>query len=132
VPEPAVTPWWDGLTELRRRFVEAYCSNGGNALDAAAAAGYKQPHPEGARLLQSATVIQAIERLRLATTNAAIATREERQSFWTAMMRGEEPGEPKDRLKASELLGKSQGDFIDRVDATTRIIVEHVHESIDG
>jgi hypothetical protein len=73
-----------------------------------------------------------LERLRESTTSQAIATREERQSFWTAMMRGEEPGEPKDRLKASELLGRSQGDFIDRVDATTRIIVEHVHEAIDG
>ena len=45
----------------------------------------------------------------------------------------EDPGmEMKDRLKASELLGKSQADFIDRYDATTRIIVEHVHERIDG
>ena len=132
MPEPAVTQWWDGLTEKQRRFCEAFSANGGRAGPAAEEAGYGKPGPEGTRLLRNANVSIALERLRESTTSQAIATREERQSFWTAMMRGEEPGEPKDRLKASELLGRSQGDFIDRVDATTRIIVEHVHEAIDG
>lgn len=106
--------WWDGLTEKQRRFCEAFAENGGRAVPAAEEAGYSRPDPEGARLLGNARVKAALERLRLSTTSQKIATREERQAFWTAMMRGEEPGEPKDRLKASELLGKSQGDFIER------------------
>lgn len=125
-------PWWDGLTEKQRRFCEAFAENGGRAEPAAKEAGYAKPNVEGSRLLDNARVRAALELLRQATTSQKIATREERWEFWTAMMRGKEPGEPKDRLKASELLGKSQGDFIDRVDATTRIIVEHVREAIDG
>jgi phage terminase small subunit len=42
---------WDGLSEKRRLFVEAYSSNGGNAVQAATVAGYKCPDSEGARLL---------------------------------------------------------------------------------
>ena len=39
----------------------------------------------------------------------------ERQEFWTAAMRGQ-GYEMKDRLKASELLGGIQGDFVARID----------------
>jgi hypothetical protein len=45
-----------------------------------------------------------------------VATREERQAFWTSVMRGEEGAEMSERLKASELLGKSQLDFKERVE----------------
>lgn len=107
-------PWWQGLTEKQRRFVEAFAANGGNGMDAARQAGYSRPKQEGARVLENAGIQAAIERLRLSQTNAAIATREERQAFWTALLRGEEPCEYRDRLKASELLGKCQGDFLER------------------
>jgi hypothetical protein len=54
----------------------------------------------------------------------------ERQQFWTAVLRGEESAEMKDRLKASELLGKCQGDFIERVESSgiQEIIVRYVRE----
>jgi len=43
-----------------------------------------------------------------------IADRQERQAFWTQMMRdGKE--DAKDRLKASELLGKSEADFTENL-----------------
>ncbi len=43
----------------------------------------------------------------------AVATREERQQFWTKIMN--DTGEDmRDRLRASEILGKSQGDFVER------------------
>lgn len=114
--------WHEGLTERQRRFCEAYAANGGNATDAADRAGFKQPRQQGARQLTKVVILRALEALRQERTTTAIATREERQAFWTAMMRGEEPGEPKDRLKASELLGKSQADFLDR----------HEHTGKDG
>jgi phage terminase small subunit len=126
-----MSDWHDGLTEKQRRFCEAYSANGGNALAAAREAGYKKPNPQGAENLAKPIIRDAIDRLRLSHTNSAIATREERQTFWTNMLRDPNVAE-RDRLRASELLGKSQADFIDRVDATTRIIVEHVHETIDG
>jgi phage terminase small subunit len=121
--------WYDGLTERQRRFCEAYSANGGNALGAAREAGYKRPHPQGALNIQNDTVKKALDLLRQEATSAAIATREERQSFWTTVLRDAEE-DMRNRLKASELLGKSQVDFIERVDATTRIIVEHVQETI--
>ena len=43
-----------------------------------------------------------------------IASREERQTFWTAILRDPET-ELRDRLRASELLGRSEGDFLERV-----------------
>lgn len=115
--------WHDGLTERQRRFVEAYSANGGNASDAAKQAGYSKPHPQGAQNLRNPTIIAAIEALREETTSRAIATREERQSFWTAVLRGEvdDGGAPpplKDRIRAAELLGKAQGDFLERKEVT--------------
>lgn len=126
-----MSDWWDGLTEKQRLFIEAYSSNGGNAMGAARQAGYARPQQQGAENMEKPGIKAALECLRRSQTSKAIATREERQSFWTAIMRGEEPCDYKERLKASELLGKCQGDFIDRVDAVTRIIVEHVREGIE-
>ena len=107
------TPWWEGLTEKQRRFCEAFAENGGRAGPAAEEAGYKHPHPEGVHNLRKPTVAAALERLRKEATEKKIATREERQSFWTATLRDSEV-DWRNRLKASELLGKSQADFLDR------------------
>ena len=121
-----MTPWYDGLTEKQRRFCEAYSSNGGNALDAARQAGYATPHPEGQRMLQKATIREALEKLREKTTTEAILTREERQAYWTRVIRGDErdadgrPPAMRDRLRASELLARSQGDFLDRTEISAK------------
>ena len=109
--------WYDGLTERQRKFCEAYAANGGNGTDAAIAAGYKRPDVEASRTLRIVKVVEALEFLRQDTTSKAIATRSERQSFWSSVMRSNEQM-MKDRLKASELLGKSQVDFIDRKEVT--------------
>lgn len=117
--------WHKGLTEKQRRFCEIYAANGGNAMAAARQAGYSQPQVQGRQNLEKALIKEALETLRQETTNSAIATREERQAFWSRVMRGEEtePGDAppamKDRLKAAELLGKSQADFIERRDHTS-------------
>ncbi len=128
-----MSDWHEGLTEKQRRFVEAYSANGGRAGPAASEAGYKHGEQQGPRLLRNVQILEAIERLREDTTSEAIATREQRQTFWTRVMLGEEkvpvlskedgevieaPPEMKDRLKASELLGKSQGDFLERREVT--------------
>ena len=109
--------WWDGLRERQRRFCEAFVANGGNATEAARSAGYKHPDPQGSEVLGSLRVQAAIERLRMEATSAAIMTRQERQAFWTLVARSKDE-DMKDRLKASELLGKSQGDFINRTEIT--------------
>jgi phage terminase small subunit len=107
--------WWDGLTEKQRKFCEAFAGNGGNAHQAALSAGYAKPTPEGVYCLRKPKIQKALEHLRKSTTNSAIMTREERQMMWTSVIK--DKAERMDsRLKASELLGKAQGDFIDRVE----------------
>lgn len=87
----------------------------GNGTEAARLAGYKGSYATLATVanenLNKPEVIAAME-ARIAD-DPAVADREERQQFWTAAMR-EKQVEMKDRLKASELLGKSQADFVDR------------------
>jgi phage terminase small subunit len=117
------------LTPRQQAFVEHYAACG-NATEAARRAGYKQPNPQGAENLAKPSIQAAIAERTQAAVSARIATAEERQSFWTAVLRGEEDAEMKDRLKASELLGKCQGDFIDRVESrgVQEIVVRYVQE----
>ena len=117
--------WFDGLTEKQRRFCEEYAANGGNGTKAAEAAGYSQPAEQAYENLRKPQITTAIEALREETTTSAIMNREERQAYWTAVIRGEvmEPdGKPpaiRDRLRASELLARSQGDYLDRAEIST-------------
>jgi phage terminase small subunit len=114
------------LTERERRFVEAFMGTcAGNGAKAAIKAGYARGSAKvtASRLLTKANVRAAIA----ARTQAdpAVADRETRQRFWTQVMDGRGRFTKvgmKERLKASELLGKSQGDFIDR----------HEHSGKDG
>ncbi len=114
--------WHQGLTERQRRFCEAYAATG-NATEAARQAGYRKPDPQGAENLGKPRIVEALETLRQETTAAAAADREERQAFWTSVMRGEPDADGtrptiRDRLRASELLGKAQGDFLERREVT--------------
>jgi hypothetical protein len=118
------------LSERERRFVEAYMgAAAGNATKAARLAGYAKNTAEkqASRLLGKVGVRAAIDAR--AKSDPAVATREERQQFWSAIKRGD--GEfrhwpPAVRLRASELLGKSQGDFIERHQIDGRITLEQV------
>lgn len=64
---------------------------------------------EAAQAESAAKVREAVD----ASADATIADALERRRFWTSMMRDPEY-EPKDRLKASELLAKAGGDFVER------------------
>lgn len=119
----------DKLTEKQARFVETY---DGNAEKAAIAAGYTEKFAKAKshELLKHPVVVAAIKsRPIVEASNARIATRIERQAFWTKVMLGEEtetvvtkegaivdvPVSMKERLKASELLGRSEADFTDKL-----------------
>jgi len=104
------------FTVKQRAFVEAYC---GNATEAAITAGYskKTAASIGERLLRNVEIKEALKEREKERLSSLIATREERQRFWTSMMRDEDRKEV-DRLKASELLAKSEGDFLERREIT--------------
>lgn len=114
------------LTEKQRRFVEAYMGEAaGNATEAARQAGYAGDDitlaSVGYENLRKPQIRAAIESR--AEEDPLVATRFDRQRFWTRVMLGkeldgDEPPAMKDRLKASELLGRSQLDFVERVEHT--------------
>lgn len=134
-------PTLQALTKKHRLFVEAY---DGDVINAMLAAGFSGVPDylknQGEQLLNNPLIAEAIkERSRyIAKTFKVIADREERQALWTAVMRNEDPHHKEERdangvpipegniplttrLKAAELLGKSEGDFIDNVHHTGSI-----------
>jgi len=109
--------------ELLAKFVGAYRGDG-TEMSALMATGLKFRNqksknnaalevladPRVKKLLKNST----LERFR----GLAIATRQERQQFWTHVMMDEDV-KMEHRLRASELLGRSEGDFIDKVKLET-------------
>lgn len=97
------------LTIKQQRFIDFY---DGNATEAARKAGYKHPNIQSARLLVNVSILTAIKKREEKRNKSVIATREERQAFWTKVLY-DKVSKMSDRLKASELLGRSEADFTD-------------------
>ena len=104
-------------TPRQQKFIDFY---DGNATDAARKAGYKFPDRAGYRLLRNIGIRKRLEAREEKTQVYRIATRQDRQHFWSEMM-GDKGQKTSDRLKASELLGRSQADFIDRTENSGNI-----------
>jgi len=110
------------LDARQQRFVEFYVGNG---VEAARAAGYtgndRTLAATASRLLARDNIKAAMmakdaraESVKIQEdTKHQIATRSERRGFWTKVMNDVE-ADMSDRLRASELLGKSVGDFIEK------------------
>lgn len=106
-----------GLSVKQRRFVETY---DGNATAAAIAAGYspKTARSVGQENLTKPDIAKAIKDRENKRMESTILTREERQAFWSDIIRSEDEKNIMAKLKASELLAKSEGDFLDRHELT--------------
>jgi len=100
------------LTAMQRAFVQSY---NGNGKETAILVGYspKTAESQASRLLTLAKVKEAILDREASENKESIATRVARQEFWTKTM-NDPKVRPADRLKASELLGRSEADFTDR------------------
>lgn len=109
------------LTEKQRLFVQCYV---GNATEAATKAGYSKNRCSeiGYQLLQKTSVKDAIRKRQEIEERPNILGRQELQAFWSEVATSSEQ-DMKDRLKASELLGKSDAMFTDnlRIDATLEL-----------
>ena len=92
----------------------------GNATQSAIKAGYKETtaYSMGQRLLKHVEVKRVIDDRTQEIRAESVATRKIRQEFWTKTM-NDSKANMNDRLRASELLGKSEADFTDK----------HVHET---
>ncbi|MBQ3626510.1 MAG: terminase small subunit [Synergistaceae bacterium] len=101
------------LSHRQQAFIENYT---GNATEAAKLAGYSEAtaYSSGQRLLKQPQIAEAIRAREQERQAPNIANREQRLAFWTAVMR--DPDEStRDRLRASELLAKAQGDFLIKI-----------------
>lgn len=104
------------LTAKQRRFAHVYDGNGTKAAREAGYSGGENVLAQVAREnLRKPQIRQLIDSREEKQTKAPIASREERQVFWSRTML-DESIDWSTRLRASELLGKSQADFIERVE----------------
>jgi phage terminase small subunit len=110
------------LTPKQKAFCEHYVSNG-NATLSAKMAGYsaKSAYATGHETLKKHEVVEYIKSLNQAMSSTRIASAIERQEFWTSIMRGQMPEIDVIQLKASEVLAKAQGDFIQKVEVTSEL-----------
>lgn len=106
------------LTTKQRRFVEAYDGNGVEAARSAGYAGsYSVLNQVACENLQKPAIVKAIQRRQEVEDCRLIADRQQRQRFWSKVMQND--GEDmRARLRASELLGRSEADFIERREHT--------------
>lgn len=78
-------------------YAENYCNNNGTGV-----------------VYTNDRVIAAIARIDKETRAESVADRRTRQQFWTDMMQDKQANSG-DRLRASELLGRSEADFTDNI-----------------
>ena len=118
------------LTTKQQRFVDFY---DGNATEACRKAGYKGNentlNQMANKLVRNGKIKTAIEKREKLSNKRIIMDRESRQELWT--MIALDVNERTDiRLRASELLGKSEGDFIDRHELSGSIAIEEYKRDI--
>jgi hypothetical protein len=98
------------FTVKQQRLIDCYA---GDIKEAAKKA--KISYGYARRLVTKGNILAAIQnRQETEVRPKTIADRQERQAFWTKIMRNTHQ-ETKDRLKASELLGRSEADFTENL-----------------
>lgn len=102
------------LTAKQLKFIQVYAGNG---VQAARLAGYKGSDDTLAQVarenLSKPQILSEIQKRQAEENNPLIASRQMRQIFWSNVMKSNKV-KMSDRLKASELLGKSEADFTEK------------------
>ena len=114
------------LTPKQKAFADEYILTG-NVTQSATKAGYKKPNVQGSQNLAKLSIQEYIKDKNKSLESAKIADMEEVKQFWSNLLRDNE-SDPKDRLKASELIAKTNGAFIDKVQHSGTISNEVVIE----
>jgi phage terminase small subunit len=110
------------LSGRQERFCQVYAATG-IAQRAATEAGYSitTARAQSGRLLANVGVAARIRELTKDVEAATFADGQERRQFWSDTMRDKEVPWVA-RLRASELLGKASGDFLDRVEHSGQLV----------
>ena len=104
------------MNERQKAFAEYFAASG-NGAEAARRAGYssKTARSQGQRLLTNADIQEYIEELQERYSSDRLSDVERARRHWIRTM--EDPNEkPSIRLRASELLAKAGGAFINRIE----------------
>lgn len=124
-----LTPKQKKPTVKQQRFIDYY---DGNGVETARKAGYKGNdrtlNAVAVENLSKPFIKDAIEKREVKGKKKGIKTREERQQFWSDLM--DSATQDKDKLKASELLGKSNADFTANIKHSGEIGVKPFNEII--
>ncbi len=109
-----------GLTPRQKKFCDEYMLCG-NATQAAVKAGYSEKYAgqNADKLLKNTNVREYLSYFQKKVEQKTIKSVEEVQQWWSSIMDNAEEA-TKDRLKASELLVKSKGGFMDRVELSRK------------
>jgi len=107
------------LNERQQKFCEFFAKTG-NATQAYKDAGYTPKTEEAAavsasKLLRNPKVADEIAKIGKNARSEAVLTITEIKEFWSSVVEADEQEMPH-RLKASELLVKSEGGFLDKVE----------------
>ena len=113
-----------GLTPKQQKFVDAYTGNGTAAARAAGYRGNDHTLAQVAREnLRKPEIAAAIKARAAKEAKPIIATRTERQTFWSKVM-NDRTELTRDRLRAAELLGKSEADFTEKLEVKGELTLE--------
>lgn len=110
------------LTEKQKKFCDYYIENGGNGTDAALKAEYseKTARHMACENLTKPNIVSYIKERNDALASTRIADMTEVKEFWANTLRNEGV-EMRDRIKVSELIGKTNAAFIDKVELTEKM-----------
>jgi phage terminase small subunit len=113
------------LTPKQKLFCDYYIETG-NATEAALKAGYssKTARSIGAENLTKPYIKEAIKIRNKEIESKRIANMKEVKEFWTALLRNTAV-EPRDRLKASEYIAKTNGAFLDKVEHSGSVTINN-------
>lgn len=123
-----------GLTPKQERFCLEYIKTGNASEAYRRAYDASRMKPETVRrrakeMLKKGPITARIEELRKAAEDKAIASAKRIQRFWTEVMENTAE-ETKDRLKASELLAKAKGMFVERREVTNHLALTEDQQAI--
>lgn len=117
------------LTPLEKHFVNAF--DGDDPVEALREAGYKGSDEdiliEAERMMRKPAVRYA---LRLKEANPLVADKQSLQEWWTELIKYDPMVDVRDKLRASELLAKSQGLLTDRIKHEGPTLEELIKESM--
>lgn len=105
------------LTPKQKKFCDNYLVSG-NATESAIKAGYSKRTAKemGCENLTKPNLTNYIKSKSVSNEISTVMNMQEIRETWTKLIRDDKTTETKDRLKASEMLAKTYGAFLDKVE----------------